>query len=267
MRVHTKFVPDLAALGRIDGGYVVRTIDRSLQRLRLEQLDLVQLHWWDYAVPGYVETALALERLRQQGKIANIGGTNFDVPHLAEIRQAGVPMLTHQVQYSLLDARPEQGMVEYCRENDMGLLCYGTVAGGFLSDRWLGVAEPTAAPVNRSLVKYKLIIDDFGGWAPFQRLLETVGEIAKKHGVDIATVASRAILDEREVAATIVGATNTTYLASHAQVASLALDDADRAALAAVTQHRPVPLGDIYTLERDRDGPHGRIMKYELNSM
>jgi len=206
VRVHTKFVPDLAALGRIDGGYVVRTIDRSLQRLRLEQLDLVQLHWWDYAVPGYVETALELERLRKQGKIANIGGTNFDVPHLAEIRQAGVPMLTHQVQYSLLDARAERGMVEYCRKNEMGLLCYGTVAGGFLSDRWLGVAEPSAALVNRSLVKYKLIIDDFGGWELFQQLLGALKAVGDRHGVDIATIASAWVLEQPQVAAVIVGA-------------------------------------------------------------
>jgi aryl-alcohol dehydrogenase-like predicted oxidoreductase len=265
VRVHTKFVPDLAALGRIDGGYVVRAIDRSLQRLRLEQLDLVQLHWWDYAVPGYVETALELERLRKQGKIANIGGTNFDVPHLAEIRRAGVPILTHQVQYSLLDARPEQGMVEYCRENDIGLLCYGTVAGGFLSDRWLAVAEPTAAPVNRSLVKYKLIIDDFGGWNLFQRLLWVLRDIADRHGCDISTVASAAVLARSGVAAVIVGATNTSHLESNRRIGSLGLQRQELAAIEEVLQQRTGPNGDVYTLERDRHGRHGRIMKYDLN--
>ncbi len=148
----------------------------------------------------------------------------------------------------------------------MKLLCYGSVAGGFLSERWLGASEPALELENRSLVKYKLIIDDFGGWAAFQRLLETVGRIAAKHGVDIATVATRAILDRPQVAAAIVGATNTAHLASHARIASLSLDDADRAAIAAC-QPGPGPLGDVYALERDRNGPHGRIMKYELNSM
>jgi aryl-alcohol dehydrogenase-like predicted oxidoreductase len=248
VRVHTKFVPDLAALGRIDAGYVVRTIDRSLQRLGLEQLDLVQFHWWDYAVPGYVETAVELERLRRQGKIANIGGTNFDVPHLAEIRQAGVPMLTHQVQYSLLDARPEQGMVEYCRKHAMGLLCYGTVAGGFLSDHWLGVAEPTAAPVNRSLVKYKLIIDDFGGWTLFQRLLRVLRDIADRHGCDISTVASAAMLARPGVAAVIVGAANTSHLESNRRIGSLGLQRQDLAAIEEVLQRRTGPNGDVYTL-------------------
>jgi aryl-alcohol dehydrogenase-like predicted oxidoreductase len=208
---------------------------------------------------------LELHRLRQQGKIANIGGTNFDVPHLAQIRQAGVPMLTHQVQYSLLDARPEQGMVEYCRENDMALLCYGTVAGGFLSDRWLAVAEPTAAQANRSLVKYKLIIDDFGGWTLFQRLLRVLRDIADRHGCDISTVASAAVLARSGVAAVIVGATNTSHLESNRRIGSLGLQRQDLAAIEEVLQQRTGPNGDVYTLERDRHGRHGRIMKYDLN--
>ena len=120
---------------------------------------------------------------------------------------------------------------------------------------------------NRSLIKYKLIIDDFGGWDLFQRLLSTLSAIARKHGVDIATVATRAILDRPQVAAAIVGATNTAHLNAHAWVGQLVLDNDDRAAIAAVTQHKTGPLGDVYALERDRHGPHGQIMKYELNGV
>ena len=69
IRFHTKFVPNrdnLAALTRVE---VTRIIDRSLQRLGSDRLDLVQFHWWDYAVPGYMETALWLEELRQSLRI------------------------------------------------------------------------------------------------------------------------------------------------------------------------------------------------------
>ena len=59
-------------------------------------------------------------------------------------------------------------MIEKCRSYGISLLCYGTVAGGFLSDRWLGRPEPASALQNRSLIKYKLIIDDFGGWRKTQ---------------------------------------------------------------------------------------------------
>src|SRR3954452_20915389 len=55
IRVHTKFVPDLDMLPRITGAYVEGVVDRSLQRLKMERLDLVQFHWWDYAVPGYLD--------------------------------------------------------------------------------------------------------------------------------------------------------------------------------------------------------------------
>src|SRR4051794_38226267 len=76
----------------------------------------------------------------------------------------------------------------------IGLLCYGTVAGGFLSDRWLGQAEPVNGFSNRSLIKYKLIIDDFGGWELFQELLRALRGVADRYSCDIATVASRVML-------------------------------------------------------------------------
>src|SRR5260370_42030991 len=83
-------------------------IDRSLERLGLEQLHLVQFHWWDYDIPRYVETALVLKELQKKGKILHLAGTNFDVTHLHEIMNAGVNFLSLQVQYSVLDHRPEK---------------------------------------------------------------------------------------------------------------------------------------------------------------
>jgi len=265
IQIHTKFVPDLADLPRVDAGYVAKIVDRSLQRLGVDRIDLVQFHWWDYETPRYVEVALELDRQRRAGKIARLGATNFDVPHLAAMVEAGVPFATHQVQYSLLDRRPQNGMVAYCQGQQMALLCYGAVAGGFLSERWLGQPEPTGALTNRSLVKYKLIIDDFGGWGAFQSLLSTLSQIAVKHGVDIASIAIAAVLNRPCVGAAIVGATSTRHLASHAKIGALKLDPVDVQALDAVTRGACGPLGDIYALERDRHGPHGRIMKYELN--
>ncbi|MFO1457588.1 MAG: aldo/keto reductase [Steroidobacteraceae bacterium] len=265
VRVHTKFVPDLDALAQVDARYVEEIIDRSLRRLGQERLDLVQFHWWDYAVPRYVEVALQLERLRRAGKIDRIGVTNFGTAQLREMLEAGVPVFAHQLQYSLLDDRPEHGMVELCRERGIALLCYGTVAGGFLSERWLDAPEPAAPLANRSLTKYKLIIDEFGGWAAFQSLLGVLRGVGARHGCDIATVATRAMLDRPGVAAAIVGATSTAHLAAHQRIGELVLEAGDFSAIAAVTSARLGPPGDVYTLERDRNGPHGRIMKYGLN--
>ena len=267
VQVHTKFVPDLSDLAAVDARYVENIIDRSLQRLGMERLDLVQFHWWDYNIPRYVQTALELDRLRRAGKIAQIGVTNFDTRRLGELLAAGVPIVSHQVQYSLLDQRPAATMVDICRAHDIVLLCYGTVAGGFLSERWLGQEAPDRATLtNRSLIKYLLIIEDFGGWALFQELLRVLTRIAGKHHTDVASIASRFILDRPQVAAVIVGATNASHLESNARIASLCLDGEDRSALEAVIQRRSGPQGDVYTLERDRTGRHGQIMKYELNT-
>ena len=265
VRVHTKFVPDLDRLATVDGRYVESIVDRSLRRLGTERIDLVQFHWWDYDVPRFVEAALQLQRLRQAGKIEHIGVTNFGTPQLRQILDAGVPVLTHQLQYSLLDTRPENGMLQLCSERGIALLCYGTVAGGFLADRWLGAADPAEPLANRSLVKYRLIIEESGGWTAFQALLRALRAVADRHDCDIATVATRIVLDRPGVAAAIVGATSTAHLPAHRKLGALRLDATDRATLAAALAGRPGPPGDVYALERDREGAHGRIMKYTLN--
>jgi aryl-alcohol dehydrogenase-like predicted oxidoreductase len=266
LKVHTKLVPDLAILPSIARGDVEAIIDASLRRLRVEALDVVQFHWWDYAAPRWLEALHWLDAMRAKGKIRHLGGTNFDTPHVAAILEAGIPLLSLQVQYSLLDHRPENGLAALCRRHGVALLCYGSVAGGFLSDRWIGVREPTAALENRSLVKYKLIIDDFGGWRLFQELLATLRRIADRHATDIATVASRAALDRPGVAAVIIGARTRAHLAANVDVSRLKLSLEDDAAINAVVQRRTGPLGDVYELERDRTSPHGSIMKYNLNA-
>ena len=154
-----------------------------------------------------------------------------------------------------------------CRAHGVDLLCYGTVAGGFLSDRWLGEPEPAAPLENRSLIKYKLIIDDFGGWELFQELLRALRRVADRHGVDIATVASRFVLDRPGVAAVIVGATARAHLAANVAAGDLELTDADRARDRGGRRRSARDRTATSTqLERDRTGRHGSIMKYNLNA-
>jgi aryl-alcohol dehydrogenase-like predicted oxidoreductase len=157
--------------------------------------------------------------------------------------------------------------VAYCRSRNISLLCYGTVCGGFLSERWLNQPEPRPDLANRSLAKYRLIIEDFGGWALFQELLGALKRVAAAHDTDIASVATRVILDGDQVAAAIVGAVNASHLAAHAHIDMLRLGAEDLSSIRGVTCRRQGPAGDIYGLERDRTGAHGRIMKYELNAL
>jgi|SRR5579863_5876049 len=265
IRVHTKFVPDLDLLPRIQKGDVELIIDRSLRRLHMERLDLVQFHWWDYAVPRWLEVAHWLDDMRRAGKINLLGGTNFDTQHGLNIIESGVSLASMQVQYSLLDRRPAKTMVAAAAKHGVWLLCYGAVAGGFLSDKWLGAPAPGGELENRSLIKYRLVIEEFGGWALFQRLLAVLRRIADRHGVDIASVASAAALQRERVAAVIVGARDRSHLKANLTISALTLTDADRNEIeTAIGEASDLP-GDVYALERDRTGPHGTIMKYNLN--
>ena len=269
VRVHTKYVPDLDALATLRRADVEAIIDRSRRRLGQERLDMVQFHWWDTTVPGWLAAAGWLRDLQQAGKIDRLSLTNFNASDTRRMLEAGVPLTTTQVQYSLLDSRPAKALASLCANNGMHLLCYGTLAGGFLSDRWLGAADPLAsgAPMeNRSLTKYRLIIEEAGGWDRFQALLETLATIGKRHGVGIASVASRWVLERPRVAAVIIGARNAAHLDRYAELFRFRLAGQDRREIDAVRAELAVPSGDVFDLERDRGGRHGRIMKYNLNA-
>ncbi|MCP8937937.1 aldo/keto reductase [Alsobacter sp. SYSU M60028] len=266
LKVHTKFVPDrdvLATMTRADAEAIV---DRSLARLGLERLDLVQFHWWNTDVRRYVEVANWLAEFQKKGKIDLLGVTNFNDAATREILDSGVALATTQVQYSVLDTRVEKKLVETARRHGMKLLCYGTVAGGFLSEAWLDKPEPVEPLENRSLTKYKLIVDDIGGWDVFQAILRALRAVGQRHGVGIADVAMRHVLDRPQVAGVIVGVRHGGHLAAHRRVTELALDAADRAEIDAALALRKELEGDFYDLERDANGRHGRIMKYNLNA-
>jgi len=264
VQVHTKYVPDLDALATVSKVDTEKIIDRSLKRLGVERLDLVQFAWWDYSVPRYVEVCLHLAELQKAGKIRYIGATNFNLSSLREMLDAGCPIITNQVQYSVLDARPAGAMQGFIQQHDMSYLCYGSVAGGFLTEKYLGATECQFAE-NRSLVKYQLIIEETGGFDQFQHLLQVLKNIANVHNVKIAEVAARYVLQQEAVSAVIIGARNARHLPGLQKIAGLELDAPEVEEIRSVIAEGTGVPGDVYDIERDRNGPHGRIMKYNLN--
>lgn len=264
IQIHTKFVPDYEDLPRVDKAYVERIIDRSLRLLGVEALDLVQYYWWRDDIPGMEQAAVWLSELQAAGKIKHLAATNLGADRLRRIAEAGVELVANQVQYSAMDRRPEHGLVDYCAEGGIGLLCFGTLAGGFLTDRWLGQPD-LADPDNRSLVKYRLIIEEFGGWDAYQRLLDGLHTVAEAHETEIAAVALRLVLDRPAVAATVVGATRAGQMERNLRALSVEMTPVEAAQLRALMDAAPGPEGDIFELERDRAGPHGSIMRYDLN--
>jgi aryl-alcohol dehydrogenase-like predicted oxidoreductase len=267
VQVLTKFVPDFDVLPRINKTYVEKVIDRSLKRLGVDQLDMVQFSWWSYSIPTWMETAHWLCELQQAGKIRLISGTNFNTQATRALVVSGVPIKTLQVQYSLLDNRPEKELISLCKEKNIQLLCYGTIAGGFLSERWLGVAEPMPPYENRSMVKYKLMIQEFGGWELFQSLLQTLLQIARRHEVSVTNVATRYIIDRDQVGGVIIGARNSKHVNENLKLFQFQLTPDDDKSIDEVISQRKGPAGDVFDIERIKDGPHGSIMRYNLNQV
>lgn len=231
-------------------------IHLALSRLGQTQIPLLQYHIWDYTNDTYLHNLTHLTTLRSQGKIAHIGLTNTDAAHLKLLLDTGFPIATNQVSCSVLDRRILTGRLnELCRARGVGLLCYGTLLGGFLSEKWLGAPEPTSSSdeLNWSLRKYLRFIHAAGGWSPFQAVLRALDAIAKKHGVSIAAVAMRWVLDIPSVKAVIVGARLTAQSREYAErnllVFQFALDEADRRVIAEAQEGlRDVPgdCGDEY---------------------
>ena len=226
----------------------------------------MQLHWWDYDQPNYIEVAGWLSELADEGKIRHLGTTNFDLPHLQALVTAGIPIVSNQAQYSLLDRRAERALTSFCLDHGIQLLCYGVLAGGFLSERYLQASEPGQQLENRSLVKYKLIIDEFGGWSLQQELLEALAEIASKHQASISSVAARWVLDREAVGAIMIGTRSDAHIEDTRQIFELRLDRDDRDRIDSVLARAQGPLGDPFDLERRPDGAHSKIMWTDLNS-
>ncbi|MFO6463367.1 aldo/keto reductase [Jannaschia sp. KMU-145] len=226
----TKWCP---APGPMDIGVVRQGVETALDRLGLETVDVMQFHWWRYEMPEYLDAMEGLMRLREEGLIREIGLTNFDAAHLHLLLKNGIDVASNQVCFSMLDRRAAGELSRVARANDVTLLAFGTLGGGFLSDRWRGAPEPRDI-ADWSRMKYRRFIDAAGGWGPFQRLLDAAGTVAEKHGVSISNVASAWVLSHAAVGATIIGARlgETEHRADNLNAGSLRFDDADRVLLA-----------------------------------
>ena len=234
IQAFTKWVP---RPGRMTRRIVEDAIDVSLSRMGVECLDLVQFHWWDYSDKSYLDALKHLGDLQREGKIRHLALTNFDTDRLGIIADQGLRIVSNQVQYSLIDRRPEIRVASFCREHGVTLLAYGALLGGLLSEKYLGRPEPRRPELNTaSLQKYKNMIDAWGGWILFQELLAVLKEIADKHQVSISNVGVLYILDRPAVAGVIVGARLgvAQHLSDNARVFGFELDGGDVAVIEGV---------------------------------
>ncbi len=227
-QLFTKWVP---ALGLVKKEQVRAAIQKSLTRLQAERIDLLQFHAWSYADPTWLDCLFSLQELKEEGLIQHIGLTNFDSVHLKMVVNSGINVVSNQICYSLLDQRASHQMTEVCLHHNIKLLAFGTVAGGFLTEKWLNKPEPILdAALTWSQMKYKRFIDAIGGWQKFQQLLQALSDVSKRNNTSMANVASRYILEQPAVGGVIIGARlgKSEHIQENKSLLSLTLDEASK---------------------------------------
>jgi aryl-alcohol dehydrogenase-like predicted oxidoreductase len=264
LQIHTKFVPDLNQLEKIDRKYIENIIYRSLDRLQIESIDLVQFHWWDFKIKNYLKAAEILFELKALGKIQNIGLTNVNKKYLEEFSKY-FDITCLQAQVSLFDRRIEKAVGKFCQNKNIKIFAYGSLLGGFLSEKWLDKKEPNLQDLdNRSLIKYKLLLDASCSWNTFQERLFTLYNLSIKYHCDIASVAIASLLQSGRVDSAIVGLSPTNFKEQNQSLKDLPLLDVKD--LNEICFWSCNLQGDIYDEERDINSPHAKTMKYNLNA-
>ena len=240
----TKWVPKP---GHNSKDIVKDAVTLALNRLQVNQLDLLQFHAWDYTDPSWIETMFYLDELRKEGYIKALGVTNMDTVHLKMAIDSNIPIVSNQISHSLFDQRAVNKMIPYCLENQVRVLCYGTVAGGLFSNKWLGKVEPSIEELPTwSLMKYKRFQEEVCDWKQFQDLLKQLDGISKKLDLSIAQLASLYIKDEFHCNSVIIGARlgELEHITENKQVSNMALDEESKAAIAALIKEFKSVNGD-----------------------
>jgi len=179
-----------------------RECEDSLRRLRVETIDLYQIHW-PTEEPGAVEEGWqAMEQLQDQGKVLWIGVSNFNVAQM-RLAQGIAPVTSLQPPYSLIRRDVEEEILPYCRSEGIGVIVYSPMASGLLTG---AMTHERAA---------SLPIGDWRSRSPeFQdpklsrnlALVERLRTVGKRHGRSPGQVAIAWTLRQRAVTGAIVGA-------------------------------------------------------------
>ena len=211
----------------------------SLERMGIDSIDLLQFHAWNYADPAWLDSLFWLQELQEEGLIDQLGVTNFDTVHLKMAIESGARIVSNQISYSVIDQRAKEEMAGFCRSNKVSLLAYGTLAGGFLSEDWLGAEDPGVEHLRKwSQMKYKRFIEAGGGWEAFQKVLNRLHEVAQVHDLSIANIAGRYILEDPAVAGVIIGLRlgDTEHIRENSKIFDFKLSKTDRSDIAEALQ-------------------------------
>ena len=231
------------------------TCEDSLRRLNTDRIDLYQVHWPPREV-AFDDVAEALLKLKSEGKIREIGVSNFGVLDLADWPEDG-QLVSNQLGYNLLFRAIEYDIVPACRERNIGILVYMPVLQGLLAGRWHSVDE---IPGSRRRTRHFAQCDDgprhgeAGHEALTFRVLAELEAEARGMGQPMATVAIAWAIAQPQVAGAIVGCRKKTQVERNVAAAELELSPEQIARLNAVTDPLKAALGrnaDMWLGERE----------------
>ena len=94
-------------------------VQERLDRLGVDRVDLLQFHWWTFEHPAWLDALHEMKRLKQEGLIGEIGVTNFDAAHLDLALAEGIPLVSNQVSFSLIDRRAAGHLAETCKKHSL----------------------------------------------------------------------------------------------------------------------------------------------------
>jgi aryl-alcohol dehydrogenase-like predicted oxidoreductase len=224
-------------------------IENSLRNLQRDRLDHLHIHWHDPQL-DFASTFAALQDLIEQGRILKLGVTNFTTPMLERALQYA-PISTHQVQYNLIDRRVENTMQSLCLKHNIGLITYGSLAGGFLSDKFRGVAAPQNSPDHARSFYYSNMVQAHGSWQKVLDLLVTLADIAQKNQKTIAQVALNWVKQQPGVESVISGLTlDRLQIQQSVEAMTFSLSAEEIQVLSERSSNLFDQTGDIYSYER-----------------
>ncbi|WP_036302237.1 aldo/keto reductase [Methylobacterium sp. 77] len=235
-----------------------RSLETSLRRLKVETIDLYQLHGWDPLTP-VEETIAFLDAATRAGKIHHVGLSNFTgwqmQLFLSTAKGMGAPVpVTLQQQYSLIYREIEYEVIPAALHNAVGLLPWSPLAAGFLSGKYVrgGASSDGRLAADNPMVQHqaKQLHDNDAKWAT----LDAVRQAAERIGATPSQVALAWVMAQASVTAPIIGARTMEQLRDNLVAANLVLDADVTETLSQVSAPRPedYPYGRFGALQRER---------------
>ncbi|GAA1396758.1 L-glyceraldehyde 3-phosphate reductase [Luteococcus peritonei] len=188
--------------------YLLASLDQSLERMGLDYVDIFYSHRFDAETP-LEETMMALDQAVRSGRALHVGISSYDPQQTAAAARIagdlGTPLLIHQPRYSMLDRWVEDGLVDECEQQGMGIIAFSALDQGLLSDRYLqGIPQDSRAARTPALAERL-------GEAMLARI-RSLDELARGRGQSLAQMALAWVLRDRRITSTLVSASSLEQL-------------------------------------------------------